>query len=111
MALSGNDDVIMHKDTQLVPGRDNFLGYVNVGKRRRGITRWVVMHHDNGAGSKFQRALHHFAGLNRRVIHCPALLHFIGDQLVFLAHEQQAKAFGLFIGHGGAAVIDDRVPR
>jgi hypothetical protein len=46
--------------------------------------------HDRGRG-EFERALDHFARIDRRVVDGAGLLDLIGDQLVALVEEQDAE--------------------
>ncbi len=64
---------------------------------------------DCGSG-KLQGPLHHFAGINRRVVNGAFLLHLIFDELVFLVQKQYAKLFLVLESHGGAAVFEDSAP-
>jgi hypothetical protein len=54
--------------------------------------------------------LHHFARIDRRVVDRALLLHLVGDQLVLLVEEEDAELFACFEGHGGAAIVDNRLP-
>ena len=55
---------------------------------------------------QFERALDHFARIDRRVIDGAGLLHFVGDELVALVEEQDAEL--LLVGEGlrRAAVVE-----
>lgn len=51
----------------------------------------VIVHEDDRARRHFQRPLHHFARIDRRVVHRAALLHLVEDELVALVEEQDAE--------------------
>src|SRR4051794_34695356 len=59
---------------------------------------------------EFQRALDHLARIDRGVIDGAGLLHLVGDELVALVEEQQAKLLLLGRRHAGAAIVDHLVP-
>ena len=53
----------------------------------------MVVHENDGGRRKLQRAPHHFAGIDRRMVDSPRLLHLVGDQRVLLVEEQDADVF------------------
>ena len=54
----------------------------------------VVHQHDRGGG-QLERALDHFARIDRGVIDRARLLHLVGDQLVAFVEEQNAELLQL----------------
>ena len=47
---------------------DDLARHVDIGARGRGVARGVVVDQDDGAGGQLQRALHHLADVDRRVV-------------------------------------------
>src|SRR3954453_7136774 len=70
----------------------------------------MVVHQDQRGRGQFQRALDHLARIDRGVIDGAGLLHLVGDELVALVEEQQAKLLLLGERHAGAAIVDHLVP-
>src|SRR5262245_17987562 len=78
VALASDDDVVVDGDAQRPGGIDDLLGHVDIGARRGGIARGVVVHQDDGAGRQLERALDDLAHVDRRVIDRALLLHLVG---------------------------------
>ena len=68
------------------------------------------MHQDQRGGVQRQRALHHLARIDRRVIDGAALLHFVGDQHVLAVEEEDAELLGLLVRQCRVAVVDELLP-
>ena len=85
-------------------------GLAHIGSGGRWIARRVVMREDQGGSAEFERALDHLARIDRGVVDGAALLHFVGDQPVFLVEEQYAELLDVLERHGRAAVIDQGRP-
>ena len=51
----------------------------------------MVVYQDQRGRRQFQRALDHFARIDRRVVDGADLLQFVGDELVALVEEQHAE--------------------
>ncbi|CAH1667854.1 hypothetical protein CHELA41_23023 [Hyphomicrobiales bacterium] len=45
MAVSANNDVIVHLDAQRFGNRNDILGHPDICRRRRGVSRGMVMEH------------------------------------------------------------------
>ena len=43
MALLADDDVVVHQDAERLRGGDDLLGHLDIGARRRGVARGVVV--------------------------------------------------------------------
>src|ERR1700756_5148105 len=56
---------------------------------------------------ELERALDHFAGIDRRVIDGAGLILLVGDEVVSLVEKQDAKMLLALEAHGGAAIVDD----
>ena len=61
----------------------------------------MVVHEDDRGRGQFERALDHFARIDRRVIDRALLLHLVGDELVALVEKQDAEL--LLLGERHAA--------
>ena len=59
----------------------------------------MVVHHDEGGGAQLQRAAHHLARIDRRVVDRAGLLHLVGDQRVARVEEQEAELLDLLARH------------
>ena len=62
------------------------------------------------AALSVERALHHLARIDRRVVDGAALLHLVGDQHVLAVEEQDAELLGLLVRERGVAVVDQLLP-
>ena len=51
----------------------------------------VVVDENDGARRHLQRPLHHFARIDRGMVHRAALLHLVENELVALVEEQDAE--------------------
>lgn len=71
----------------------------------------MVTHQDHRRCRKLERAFHHLARIDRRVVDRAATLHLIGDQHIALVEEEDAELFAGLVRHGGMAILDDRRPR
>ena len=45
--VAADDDVIVNGDAEWLGRRDDQLGHVDIGARRRRITRWVIVDQDD----------------------------------------------------------------
>ena len=43
MALLAHDDVVMHHDAEILRRRDDLFRHLDIGARRRGVARGVVV--------------------------------------------------------------------
>ncbi len=71
----------------------------------------MVTDEDHRRCRKLERAFHHLARIDRRVVDRAAALHLIGDQYIALVEEENAELFAGLVRHGGMAILDDRRPR
>ena len=60
----------------------------------------MVVHQDQRRGVQLQRALHHLARIDRRMIDGAALLRLVGDQHVLAVEEQDAELLDLLVRDG-----------
>ena len=109
-AIFAHDDVVMHGDAKRTRHRDDLLRHVDVGLRRRRITRWVIVNEDNSSRRKLERPFGYFARIDGRVIDCAGLLHLVGDQLVALVKKEDAELLLLGEGLGAAAIVKHSRP-
>ncbi|MNV99834.1 hypothetical protein D3C71_1952500 [compost metagenome] len=70
----------------------------------------MVVDEDQRRSRQFQRAPDDFARIDRRMVHRPHLLHFVGNQAVLLVEKENAKLLDALICHGAAAVVDKLRP-
>ena len=70
----------------------------------------MIVHKDDRRSRKLERALHHLTHIDRRVIHRPLALHFVGDELVLLVEEENAKLFTLLVALHGAQIAQHLIP-
>src|ERR1019366_2966073 len=111
----GRYDVKIH-NIESKPPPVKFKKKTNVSMGLSGIERdleplsGMVVHQDQRGGGEFERALDHFARIDRRVIDGADLLQFVGDQLIALLEEQHAKLLLVGEGHGGAAIVEHARP-
>ncbi len=68
------------------------------------------MHQDEGRGLQFQRALHDFPWIDRRVVDRAARLRLVGDQAVAGVEEQHAELLDLLARQGGVEIGEQPVP-
>ena len=68
------------------------------------------MHHDQGLGTQFQGAFHHFSGIDRGMIHRAGLLPFSGDHRISTIEEQDMELLDSGEGDAGAAVVEQGLP-
>ena len=111
MTRFADDDVVMHGNAQRVRHRDDLLRHRNVGVRRRRIARRMIVHEDDGGRRQLQRALDHFARINRSMIDGADLLHFVGDELIALVEKQYAQLLPVGKSLRGAAIVKHGRPR
>ena len=55
----------------------------------------MVVHQDHGGGGEFERAFDHLARIDRGVIDGAGLVRLVGDQVVTLVEEQNARKCSL----------------
>ena len=110
MAGAADDNVIVNLYAQLGGGVDDLARHVDVGDGRGGVDRGVFVYLNDGWSSKRQGALHHFAGVDGRVVHGALLLHLVGHQLVFPVKKENAELLLVLERHGGAAILEDQSP-
>jgi hypothetical protein len=93
MSVLADDDVVVHRDTKRAGRFHDRLRHVDVRPRRGRVSRRMVVDQYNGRGREFERAAHHLARIDRRVVHRAAALHLVGDQRVALVEEEDADVF------------------
>ena len=91
MAFLADDDVVVHRNAERLGDLDDILGHLDIGLRGRRIARRMVVHQDDGSCGKLQRALHHLARIDRRVVDGAGLLDLVGDEGVALVEEQEPE--------------------
>ena len=70
----------------------------------------MVVHQDDRGGAQLQRPLDHFARIDGRVIDGAAILHLVGDQMIFAVQEEDAEFLVLRARHRRRAIIEQRLP-
>ena len=95
MPVLADDEVIVDRNAERPSHRDDRFRHLNVGGRRRRITRWVIVHEDYCGRGKLERAFDHFARIDRGVIDRAGLLYFIGDKQIALVEEQRPKLLAI----------------
>ena len=68
MPILADDQMVVHRDAERFRDLDDRLRHLDVGARGRGVAGGMVVHQDDRGGGELERALDHFAGINRRVI-------------------------------------------
>ena len=68
------------------------------------------MDEDQGGGVQFKRALGDLPRVDGDVIDRAFALLFVGDQSVLPVEVENAELLRLTVGHGGMAVIEQRIP-
>ena len=68
-----DDQVVMHSHPQRGGRLDDVLCYSDIRIRGCWIARGMVVHQNQSRRPKFERASDHLAGINRRMVDCPAL--------------------------------------
>src|SRR4029450_4990654 len=79
MAVTADDNVVMHLDGKLVARLDEPSRHVDIGGRWGRVARGVIVHEDDGARPKLKRPLHYFARIDRGVVDRANTLDLIGD--------------------------------
>ena len=97
-------------EAQRLAGILDLGGHRDVGIGRGGVARGVVVHQDQRAGVQFQRALHDLTRVDRDMVDGALGLFLIGDQHVLAVKKQDAELFGFAVGHGGVAIVQQRIP-
>src|SRR5262249_22904353 len=110
VALSPDDDVIVQPDAQCAGGLDHGLRHLDVGARGARVAGRVVVDENDRGRRYFERPLHYFAWINRRVVDGSDLRPLVRDQLVALVEIEHAKLFFAGEGHGGGEIMEYRRP-
>ena len=90
-SFGADDNVIMNSDSKRPASIGDRAGHLDIVFTGAGMAARVIMHENDRPGADLERALHHFARENRRVIDRAALMHFFDQQMVFAIEEQKAE--------------------
>ena len=90
MAAAADDEVIVQGDADRCRG-SRMLGHRDIGVGWGRVARGMVVHQDDRRGVQFERALHHLARIDRRVVDRAALLALMGDQRVLAVEEEKVE--------------------
>ena len=82
LAVADHDMVVQLRSESFGSGLQ-LACHLNVVARGRWIARGVIVHSNQSGGIQDQGALHHLTGIDWRMVDRAALLHFVGDQIVF----------------------------
>ena len=88
MRCPANDDVVMQYDAECGRCPLNLTGHVDIGLGRRGVSAGMVMHEDQRRRPEIERAGHHLAGIDRRVIDGAFLQDFVAMIRFFLSRKR-----------------------
>ena len=91
MLAAADDEVIVQRDPDGFRRFAHLLGHLDIGARRRNIAAWMIVNHDYRAGIQFERALHHFAGIDGRRVDRPLVLLLVSDKRVLAIEEEEMK--------------------
>jgi len=92
-------------------GRGHDLpGHLDIGAGGRGIARGVIVHEHDGRRRQLERPLDHLAHIDRGMVDGAGLLHLVGNDLVALVEEEDAKLLLAREPHGGAAIVEHLGP-
>jgi hypothetical protein len=91
VAVAADDDVVVDDDAERLCHLGDLLRHPDVGGRRRGVARGVVVDEDEGARRELERPLHDLARVDRRMVDGSGLLHLVGDEGVALVEEQEPE--------------------
>ena len=88
MALLADNQMIMHRDIERFADLHDLVGQTDVVGGRLRITRWVVVHENQGAGAELERPAQDLPWIDGRMIDGAGAQHLIGDEAVLLVEEQ-----------------------
>ena len=106
-----DDDVIVHRDAEQLAHLGDFLGHLDIGRRRHRIAGGISVDQDQCRAADVERPPDHLARIERSVVDSSRLLQFVGDELVLTVEKENAKLFGLAEGQAGFAVVVEGVPQ
>ena len=110
MPVFADDDVVVHGDAEWRRDVDDRLRHLDVGLRWRRIAAWMIVDQDQSGRRQFERALDHLARIDRGMVDCAGLLNLVGDELIALVEEEEAKLLLVGKRHAGPAIVDHVVP-
>jgi RNase P/RNase MRP subunit p29 len=110
MAGAADNDVVVDRDAQAAGGFLYLAGHFDVARRWGRVSGRMIVNHDDGRGAEIKRTLHHFAGIDGRVVDSARCLQFIGDQGILAIEKDDVELFAFFPRHGGVAVIKKLLP-
>ena len=93
MALPGDDDVVMHGNSDCRHRIHDLPRHRHIRTRGRGVAGRVVVDQHDRRGAVRQRAGDDFARVDRCMVDCAYPGTFAGDELVLLVEEKYVKLF------------------
>lgn len=81
IAVFADNQVIKQLNSHRMGRNIDFIGNIQIGMRRRHITRRMIMNQNNGSGSAKHCRFNNFARMNRNLINRSPLLNFFPDNL------------------------------
>ncbi len=91
MAVSADHQMIVNNDIQRFCKLHDLHRHRDVGCRRARVAGGMVVNEDQRSCAQFEGSSYDLAWIDRRVIDRSDALDLVGDQLVFLIEEQNAK--------------------
>src|SRR3546814_971404 len=89
VAGAADDDMVVDGDPQLCRGLGDVAGDRDVLPARLRVAARVVVDEDERGGAEFERALHHLADIDGRLVDRPLAHQFVADQPVARRSEER----------------------
>ncbi len=105
-----DNDVIVHANAERLCRTHDILGQIDIGARWAGIAGGMVVHQDHRSRTQFQRALDHFARIDRRVVDSATRLRLVREQVISIVEKQNAELLDSLAGQGDLEIIRQAFP-
>ena len=109
MAGAGDDQMIMHCNAHRLGSVHDGAGHLDIVPAGGRISRWVIVHENDGAGLQFQRALHDFARIHWCLVHRSLAHRFIADQDVAVVEKQHPELLCQLVREAGVQIVHHRI--
>ena len=105
MPAAADHEVVVQRDPDCLRRLAHGARHLDIGFRRRHITGRMIVDHDDRRGAELERALHHFARIDRRVVDGSVLLLLVGDERVLRIEKEQFRI--LFLDKKNQLIADE----
>src|SRR5512144_2305684 len=103
-------DVIVKQDANRIESVFDASGHLDIRLGWFDTIARMIMDHDDRGGVKDERSLNDFAGIDRRMVDGPFVLHLVGKQHIATVEEKSSKLLDLFVSHRRPEIDEELVP-